>query len=465
VSLRARIRLLAVGAAAAVLLLCAVPVWFLEVRTVSDDVTRTATDAARSVADYLSASQPDEGGSASRDLAAYVDRANARDDATPVSVVTADGIVHGGELPRMAAHLSSPSGDELGGDADGDAGSDGPFLAQSDVDADEVPGGTLVGLTVRSQEGPTRVFAFASDDRVNAEVATRLAPLGLAATALLLVVAGAAEALSRRLARDISRTAEVADALSAGDMGARVPESGPPEVRRVAMALNGLAERIDELLVAERETVADLSHRLRTPLMALRLDVESLPDGSARTELDEHVTGLERSLTAVIHQARRTAREGARVGCLPGPVVAETVEYWRPLIEDQVRPLDVQVDPDLPEVHCSAEDLRAALDALVENGIAHTPDGTPMRIIASHRPGASTVAVAVHDRGPGFDRTSVTRGRSDRGSSGLGLDIALQTARAAGGDLAVDRQHDPAGGPGWTIVTLTLGVVARRDAT
>ena len=62
-----------------------------------------------------------------------------------------------------------------------------------------------------------------------------------------------------------------------------MPDDGPEEVRRVGAALNRLAGRIDELLAAERETVADLSHRLRTPLTAVRLDVESLPTPNARS--------------------------------------------------------------------------------------------------------------------------------------------------------------------------------------
>ncbi|WP_202862978.1 HAMP domain-containing protein [Ornithinimicrobium murale] len=54
----------------------------------------------------------------------------------------------------------------------------------------------------------------------------------------------------------------------AGELDARVRPSGPGEVRAIGGALNHLATRIGELLAAERESVADLSHRLRTPLTA-----------------------------------------------------------------------------------------------------------------------------------------------------------------------------------------------------
>ena len=73
-----------------------------------------------------------------------------------------------------------------------------------------------------------------------------------------------------------------AERLGRGDLDARVEPGGPDEVREVGAALNRLAARISELLAREREEVADLSHRLRTPVTALRLDVESLPE-AART--------------------------------------------------------------------------------------------------------------------------------------------------------------------------------------
>ena len=82
----------------------------------------------------------------------------------------------------------------------------------------------------------------------------------------------------------------------------------------VGVALNRLADRIDELIAEERETVADLSHRLRTPLTTLRLDAEALRDPDEAERVGAHVSTLERMLTAIIHAARRPQREG---GCRP----------------------------------------------------------------------------------------------------------------------------------------------------
>jgi signal transduction histidine kinase len=133
-------------------------------------------------------------------------------------------------------------------------------------------------------------------------------------------------------------------------------------------------------------------------------------------------------------------------------VVTATVDYWQPLIEDQGRPMTTTVADGLPEVHCSAEDLRAALDALVENCIAHTPDSTPIEVSAAIANEGGRVVVEVRDHGPGFGEDAVHRGRSDRGSTGLGLDIARSCARSSGGDLVVERDG------AWTVVRLELGL-------
>ena len=75
--------------------------------------------------------------------------------------------------------------------------------------------------------------------------------------------------------------------------------TGPAEVAKVGSALNGLADRIDEVIAVEREAVADLSHRLRTPLTALRLQVEAMPDRDSAAKLAHEL--VEKRLAACIN--------------------------------------------------------------------------------------------------------------------------------------------------------------------
>ncbi|MDI6908712.1 HAMP domain-containing sensor histidine kinase [Nocardioides sp.] len=445
-SLRARIRALAVGATATVLVLFAIPLVLLLLRTATEESREGASDVARSVADYVST------GPADADLlGAYVDRLNAREDSPPVTVLLPDGTALGAALPDAAGEYAE-RGDahpSSGGDGDGDDGDDSRLMPVSDAEAHEVGGGQLVSVHAGTRDGDAVVLAYASGADVRAKLLDRLLLLGAAAAGLLVLAAAAAEVVSRRLVRQLASTATAADRLGEGDLTARAPDDGPSEVRRVAHALNRLAERIDDLLAAERETVADLSHRLRTPMTAVRLDVEGLPPSERTEELEAHLDHLERTLTAVIHAARRPEREGALPRADAAAVVGDRVDFWRPLAEDQGRTVSTRLAPGPVLVRCADDDLRAALDALLENCIAHTPDGTPVEVELAAE--GDLVRLDVRDRGPGVPEDAVRRGRSDRGSTGLGLDIARSCAEASGGRLELDRRDD------WTVVRLLLG--------
>jgi signal transduction histidine kinase len=436
VSLRARILALAVGATATVLVLFAIPLVVLLQRTATEESRESAADVARSVADYVST------GPADADLlGAYVDRVNAREDATPVTVLLPDGTVLGASLPGEAGEYAERAAEAARDDdtEEGDDDADNRLMPVSDVEVHEVGGGQLVSVHAGTTEGKVVVAAYASRDDIRSLLGDRLALLGVAGAVIV----------SRRLVRHLASTAAAADRLGEGDLTARAPDEGPSEVRRVADALNRLAGRIDDLLVAERETVADLSHRLRTPLTAVRLDVEGLPPSERTQELEAHLDQLERTLTAVIHAARRPEREGVRPRADAAAVVDERVDFWRPLTEDQGRVLTTHLAPGPVAVRCADDDLRAALDALLENCVAHTPDGTPVEVVLSDE--GPLVRLDVRDRGPGLPEDAVRRGRSDRGSTGLGLDIARSCAEASGGALELHRED------GWTIVRLLLG--------
>jgi signal transduction histidine kinase len=95
----------------------------------------------------------------------------------------------------------------------------------------------------------------------------------------------------------------------------------------------------------------------------------------------------------------------------------------------------------LPEhpvpVRAARDDLVAALDAVLENVFAHTPEAAPARVTVTANPGGGGV-LTVDDGGPGLPAGwQARRGASGGGSTGLGLDIARRTAEAAGGGLAL----------------------------
>jgi signal transduction histidine kinase len=175
-----------------------------------------------------------------------------------------------------------------------------------------------------------------------------------------------------------------------------------------------------------------------------------MPDSDRKAELEEHFAHLERTLTAVIHAARRPQREGLSPHCDATAVARDRFEFWAPLAEDQGREITLSVPPGAVAVRCASSDLATALDALLENAVAHTAEGIGIAVVLEVDDDGRA-RLDVRDAGPGVPPTAVVRGRSDRGSTGLGLDIARTCADASGGELELLTLGD------WSVVRLVLG--------
>ena len=252
------------------------------------------------------------------------------------------------------------------------------------------------------------------------------------AVALLIVAVAIADWLGRSVVRPVRELAATARRVSDGELDARVEPAGPEEVADVGRALNGLAGRIAELLAAEREMVADLSHRLRTPLTALRLDADAVADPADRQRLRDDVDALEATVTELIREAREPSTSAPAGPVDVVPVVRKRAAYWGALADDQDRQWSLTVEGDEVPARLRPRDVEALLDVLLDNVFSHTPEGTPYWISVTDD------CLVVEDAGPGFARPVIERGSSAGGSTGLGLDIARQLAERAGGSLRVE---------------------------
>jgi hypothetical protein len=292
--MRRRIWLLTVGMTALVVLAFAIPLAILIRENFEDRALREARLTAENTGYYISASNPDPA-AISHYLAGYDSETAGR-----TSVVLPDGRLIGAAPPSL------PTGD----DDHGEEGDDPGPGKVSTPDVSSLGGGTVTEVKAATPSGTVRVLTYLTDSQMHAGVVAWWLLLAGACLGLVALSAGGAEIVSRRMVRSLTATAQTADRLTHGERRVRAPEAGVPEVAMVGRALNRLASRIDELIANERETAADVSHRLRTPLTRLRLDVDALPDGPSARRLAQHVSHLERTLTAVIHAARRPQREG-----------------------------------------------------------------------------------------------------------------------------------------------------------
>ncbi len=304
----------------------------------------------------------------------------------------------------------------------------------------EVAGGREVVVAVAGlADGTAVVRTFVPDAELNAGVARSWLVLGLLGLGLLGVSLLVADRLARSLTRPLSAVARVSHRLAQGSLDARAADEGPAEVRQVSAGLNLLAGRITELLVQERATVADLSHRLRTPLTVLRIDLESLTDPETRSRLMADLDAVDRTVDAVIREVDRPVREGVAASCDAVAVVADRVAFWSVVADEEGRRVDVVVSRDPVEIRIGRDDLSACVDALVGNVFAHTPPGTPFAVTLSRLP-SQGARLVVADHGPGVPAGSVLRrGESGGGSTGLGLDIVARAAARSGGSVRVGR--------------------------
>src|SRR5688572_3145661 len=355
-------------------------------------------------------------------VAQYVDRLNDKDSHTQITVLYPDGI---GVGPQ-------PGEDELVLDArntgrarvDDVAGGSQILVPVSRGGNSALPSQTPVIRVVVDEPGITSVVGVAWG---------LLALLALALLAGSLVVV---DRLGRSFVTPIRRLAEHTQTL--GRPGAVTPVAaidGPPEVQELAGAVERLTGRIQLLLARERESVADLSHRLRTPVTALRLRVETVDDPVLLERLSGDLDALQATVDEIVREARRSEREGLDPRTDAVAVLAERVRHWEALAEEQGRAYDLHLAASGPLLRASRADLEALVDVLLDNVFSHTPDDAAVRITLDAAD--DLVELVVEDAGPGLppglDATG--RGESGAGSTGLGLSIASRTAAECGGGL------------------------------
>jgi signal transduction histidine kinase len=304
-------------------------------------------------------------------------------------------------------------------------------------------------------------FARAAADAVVVVAAVRTirgAALGggyllLVSAGVVLVAAGIAVVLSRRMVRPLAQAVAATHRVAAGDLSVRLPaDDAPyPELRSLGVSINAMTAALAEARDRERQFLLSVSHDLRTPLTAIQGYAEAITDGIADDPVAaaEVIGGEARRLGRLVGDLLDLARlDTHRFSLHPAPtsmvgVVRAAVNAAQPTVigagvtatvaVPDGDPLDAVVDPD-----------RAAqvLANLVDNAASFA---TATLCVRAWRPEPGTVAVAVLDDGPGIPADELPhvfeplfRGRHGSGrrlGSGLGLAIVAELVAAMGGDV------------------------------
>lgn len=261
--------------------------------------------------------------------------------------------------------------------------------------------------------------------------------------------------VSRRFTRPLRELAGAAERFGRGQAIRSVPERGGKEIRQSITAFNRMQARIDRFVAERSRIVAALAHDLRTPITALRLRLEFLPDDdntrAMRATLDDLAEMSEATLTFM---RAETAVETTRRVDLAALIDALCEDY-------RAADRSVSFSPDARViVACRPTAIRRALRNVIDNALAYGHQADIALVAA-----AGTASIVVADRGPGIsaaDRDNVfdafvrlegSRSRQT-GGAGLGLAIARSVMRGHGGDITL---HERNGGGLEARLALPLG--------
>jgi len=276
-----------------------------------------------------------------------------------------------------------------------------------------------------------------------------VAPVALMAPLLMLVVWWV---VSRSLA-PVARVRKQVASRQADDLSAVSDEDLPDEVRPLVQELNLLFDRVRHAFDAQKHFVADAAHELRSPLAALKLQVQGLqraPDAAARElAVTRLVAGIDRA-TRLVEQMLALARHEASMAAGAKPQPVDLAEVARLAISDvvaaaQARRIDIGIAHADAEavVDGQPEALRMLLRNLIDNAVKYTPEEG--RVDVGIAAVGSAVELSVEDSGPGLPEEERERvldrfyrsGEPQAPGSGLGLAIVKSIADLHGATVAL----------------------------
>ncbi len=276
-----------------------------------------------------------------------------------------------------------------------------------------------------------------------------IAAAGIALAALLgLLVARAAVAPIARFTRQAERIAESPDRVEQE----RLIVTGRDELARLARTFNRTLDALEGAIAAQRNLVADASHELRTPIAALRANLQLLRDehllspedrDAIRVDMIDEFDDLTRLVSDVVELARGSKQTGEPGHVRLDQITEEAVDRAR----RRAPGLTFQTELEPALVRGDGERIARAVTNLLDNAMKWSPDGETVEV--ELREGV----VSVRDHGPGFheddlpfvfDRFHRARDARSKPGSGLGLAIVRQATEAHGG--FAEAANAPGGG-------------------
>ncbi|WP_027864801.1 ATP-binding protein [Massilia alkalitolerans] len=265
---------------------------------------------------------------------------------------------------------------------------------------------------------------------------------------------------SRSHWQGLQSLSRMADEFGSGKLTARSQMKPSASIYPLAERINHMADRIEDLLEAQKSLLHSVSHELRTPIARLEFGLELLDARARDADLSKRVRAMEgdlRELNSLVNElldmskldsTRKLQIEPVRLDAL----LRECLEMLPP----SPHTLDCMLPEDLGELALDRRLLARAVCNLLRNAQKYAAD----RILLSAARTGGGVEITVDDDGPGipveerekvfdpFYRLDRSRDRAT-GGFGLGLSIARKAVALHGGSLHADSA--PLGGARFVI--------------
>lgn len=362
-------------------------------------------------------------------------------------VATSDGRRIAGEpIAPAGAVLSRNNGEKL---YDGALGNEPARIVELALGADA------------AARRPTAVVRVAETKEQRTALAHEILLNVVAPQLLLILIAGVVVWLG--VLRGLAPLQRLQRALAERSHIDRSPVSAegvPGEVRPLVLSINELLGRLDRALTLQGRFIADAAHQLKTPIAALRtqLDVALREPDAARLRNAVQATypGLER-LSRLVSQllslARNEPEAGGSVNMAPldlNTFGLDVATQWVPEALKRGIDLGFEASHAPAAVRGDAARLRELLDNLLDNAVRYSREGgrITVRVLADPAPTLEVSddgpAIAPEERGRVFERFHRLLGGSREGS-GLGLAIANEIARIHGAEIGLREDADGIG--------------------
>jgi signal transduction histidine kinase len=316
------------------------------------------------------------------------------------------------------------------------ARSDGTVTAAG---PDLAPHPANIVVTRGLSDGTTMTISH-SGDFVEARVGEYLVSLAALGLALLAAAVVTALVMARAMSRPFLVLADAAARLGAGNFTSDIPRFRIPEADGIGRALQSSSIALEDMLRREREFASNASHQLRTPLTALRLEIEDLTlrkdtPPELAGELDRALSELDRLDEAVSYllELARSQRVATGTNVDLAAVAAGAVARWRTAADASGRTLEARLPASLP-ARVPEGPVQQILDVLVDNALKYGQGTVTVRAGDA----GTHLEITVSDSGPrpadNIFHRRVTAGNGE----GIGLALARELAGSIGCHLGLD---------------------------